>query len=131
MEKSKSKGDKVVIDEKAAKLEEAIASLKKKHGNDVVMQLDKGIDFKVDWIPTGCFALDDLVGMGLPKGRIIEVFGAESGGKSTLALFLMSQVQKRGGKVALIDAENAFDGQYAANIGVDTSKLLVSQPKTL
>ena len=113
------------------KVEEALERLQKKYGNDVLMQLDKEIDFKVDWISTGCFSIDNLIGKGLPRGRIIEVYGAESGGKSTLSLFFMSQIQKQGGRVALIDAENAFDGQYAANIGVDISKLLVSQPTTL
>jgi len=113
------------------KIEEALANLQKKYGADVLMQMDKDIDFKVDWVSTECFGLDDLIGKGLPRGRIIEVFGAESGGKSTLSLFLMSQLQKKGGRVALIDAENAFDGTYAKNIGLDISKLLVSQPTTL
>ena len=113
------------------KVDIALAKLQKKYGNDVLMQMDKDINFKVDWVPTGCFSLDEVIGGGLPRGRVIEIFGAESGGKSTLALFLMSQIQKRGGRVALIDAENAFDGSYAANIGLDVSKLLVSQPTSL
>lgn len=117
--------------EEGDKIEEALERLQKKYGNDVLMEMDKDIDFKVDWVPTGCFALDELIGKGLPRGRVIEVFGAESGGKSTLSLFLMSQIQKQGGRVALIDAENAFDGSYATNIGLDVSKLLVSQPTTL
>ena len=113
------------------KVETALLNLKKKYGADVLMQLDKKTDFKVEWAPTGCFALDEIIGGGIPRGRIIEIFGAESGGKSTLALFLMSQIQQNGGRVALIDAENAFDGSYAKNIGLDVSKLLVSQPTTL
>jgi len=127
MKKTKKEDGEKEVD----KMEDALSRLQKKYGNDVLMQMDKDIDFRVDWVPTGCLALDDLIGKGLPRGRIIEVFGAESGGKSTLSLFLMSQVQKRGGRVALIDAENAFDGSYASNIGVDVSKLLVSQPTTL
>lgn len=127
MKKNKLKKEEVVDD----KVEDALVRLQKKYGSDVLMQLDKDIDFKVDWVPTGCFALDELIGKGLPRGRVIEVFGAESGGKSTLSLFLMSQIQKQGGRVALIDAENAFDGEYSKNIGVDISKLLVSQPTTL
>lgn len=128
MKKQKEpKNEEVKVD----KVEDALARLQKKYGADVLMQLDKNIDFKVDWVPTGSFALDELIGKGLPKGRVIEIFGAESGGKSTLALFLMSQIQKQGGKVALIDAENAFDGEYSKNIGVDISKLLVSQPTTM
>ena len=126
-----AKNKKVVEITTEDKVEDALARLQKKYGNDVLMQLDKEIDFKVDWVSTGCYGLDDLIGKGMPRGRIIEVFGAESGGKSTLSLFLMAQLQKQGGRVALIDAENAFDGSYAANIGLDTSKLLVSQPTTL
>jgi recombination protein RecA len=113
------------------KIESALARLQKKYGSNVLMEMDKNIDFKVDWISTGCFGLDEIIGQGLPRGRVIEVFGAESGGKSTLALFLMAQMQKTGGRVALIDAENAFDGSYAANIGLDVSKLMVSQPTSL
>ena len=113
------------------KVDEALSRLQKKYGNEVLMEMNKDIDFKVEWLPTGCYALDEVIGKGIPRGRVIEIFGAESGGKSTLALFLMSQVQKNGGRVALIDAENAFDGSYAANIGLDVSKLLVSQPTTL
>src|ERR1035437_3471859 len=120
-----------VTEKEVDKVEDALARLQKKYGNDVLIQLDKEIDFQVDWVSTGCYALDDLIGKGIPRGRIIEVFGAESGGKSTLSLFLMSQLQKKGGRVALIDAENAFDGAYAKNIGLDISKLLVSQPATL
>ncbi len=126
-----AKKTKTIETEVEDKVEDALARLQKKYGNDVLMQLDKEIDFKVDWVSTGCYGLDDLIGKGMPRGRIIEVFGAESGGKSTLSLFLMAQLQKQGGRVALIDAENAFDGSYAANIGLDTSKLLVSQPTTL
>jgi recombination protein RecA len=117
--------------EKEDKIEIALANLQKKYGKEVLMQMDQNIDFKVEWIPTGCYSLDEIIGGGLPRGRVMEIFGAESGGKSTLALFLMSQIQKRGGRVALIDAENAFDGSYASNIGVDVSKLLVSQPTSL
>jgi len=121
----------VVVEEKGDKVEAALSRLQKKYGADVLMQTDKNIDFKVDWLSTGCFSLDDLIGGGIPRGRIIEVFGAESGGKSTLSLFIMSQIQKKGGRVALIDAENAFDGSYASNIGLDISKLMVSQPGSL
>jgi recombination protein RecA len=125
------KEKKEVEEVKTDKVEDALARLQKKYGADVLMQMDKNIDFKVDWLSTGCFSLDDLIGGGIPRGRIIEVFGAESGGKSTLSLFIMAQIQKQGGRVALIDAENAFDGSYAANIGLDVSKLMVSQPTSL
>ena len=76
------------------KLEEALQNLQKKYGNNVLMQMDQDTDFKVEWAPTGCYELDELMGHGIPKGRIIEVFGAESSGKSTLSLFLMSQFGK-------------------------------------
>jgi recombination protein RecA len=122
---------KIEVEVKEDKVGDALAKLQKKYGANVLMEIGKEIDFKVDWASTGCYSLDEVIGAGLPRGRIIEVFGAESGGKSTLALFLMAQMQKRGGRVALIDAENAFDGSYASNIGLDITKLLVSQPATL
>lgn len=112
-------------------LAEAAANLKKKYGYDVVMEMDKNKDFKVDTISTGCFSLDAAFGNGIPKGRIIEVFGEESSGKSTLSQFIIAQLQKSGGKAALIDVENAFDGEYAKNIGVKVDELLVAQPATL
>ena len=116
---------------KEDKVKDAMDRLRKKYGNDVLMEEGKKVDFNVEWIPTGSFSLDAIIGKGLPRGRVIEVFGAESSGKSTLSLFLMSQVQKNGGRVALIDAENAFDGSYATDIGVDISKMMVSQPESL
>lgn len=118
-------------EKKEDKVDAALSRLQKKYGSNVLMEMGKEIDFKVDWVSTGCYALDEIIGQGLPRGRVIEVFGAESGGKSTLSLFLMAQMQKSGGRVALIDAENAFDGSYATNIGLDVSKLLVSQPTSL
>jgi recombination protein RecA len=131
MKKVKIEKDLSVKDEKEIKVEEALNALKKKYGENVLMQMNSDTDFKVEWIPTGCFGLDELVGKGIPRGRIMEVYGAESSGKSTLSLFLMAQIQKAGGRVAILDAEMAFDGEYASNIGVDISKLLVSQPTTL
>ena len=119
------------IEKEEDKVDIALSKLQKKYGANVLMEMDKDIDFKVEWVPTGSYILDEVIGGGLPRGRIIEVFGAESSGKSTMSLFLMSQIQKNGGRVALIDAENAFDGSYATNIGLDISKLLVSQPTTL
>ncbi len=111
-------------------LDEAIKKLRKEYGDDVVLQSDN--QTKIDAIPTGCFALDRLLGCGgLPKGRIIEIFGQESSGKSTLSLFFASQVQRAGGTCVLIDAENAFDASYAASIGVNVADLLVTQPTSL
>lgn len=113
-------------------LDSAIANLQKKYGKDVVMHNDEKHAIEVEAISTGCFSLDDAFGCGgIPRGRIIEIFGEESSGKSTLAMFLMSQVQRNGGQAALIDAEFAFDANYAKAIGVDVDKLFVSQPTTL
>jgi len=112
-------------------LEEARAKLQKQYGESVILQQDS-VPEKIDVVPTGCFALDDLLGCGgLPRGRIIEIYGEMSSGKSTLCLYLASQVQKNGGTVAYLDNENAYDRQYAELLGVDTSQLLLSQPTTL
>jgi recombination protein RecA len=118
--------------EKAKAIEDALAQLHKKYGKDSVIEMDKDINIEVEAIPTGCFALDEAFGCGgLPRGRIIELFGQESSGKSTLATFFMAQIQKTGGKAALIDAEFAFDANYARAIGLDTTKLILSQPGSL
>ncbi len=108
--------------EKNEAVEDAMATLQKKYGKDVVIQMDADMDFKVERITTGCLSLDNALGGGLPIGRLIEVFGKESSGKSTLTTFLMAQVQKAGGRAALIDAEMAFDGAYAKAIGRDIMK---------
>lgn len=114
----------------APSIADALKALRKQYGEGVILQAD---DIPaVEAIPTGCFALDRLLGCkGLPKGRIIEIFGEPSEGKSTLCLFLTAQVQKAGGTVVYIDAENAYDASYAANMGVDQSKIMISQPSTL
>lgn len=118
--------------EKSKSIEDALAQLHKKYGKESVVELDKDMDVEVEAVPTGCFALDEAFGCGgLPRGRIIELFGEESSGKSTLATFFMAQIQKQGGKVALIDAEFAFDANYARSIGLDTSKLILAQPGSL
>jgi len=118
------------IEEKEKNIEKALLTLKKKYGTDVVSKIGKN-DFKVEWISTGCFSLDKIMGSGLPRGRIIELLGKESNGKSSAALFLISQIQKNGGKAALIDAEFAFDETYSSNIGVDIQNLFLSQPNSL
>jgi recombination protein RecA len=118
--------------EKSKAINQALAQLHKKYGKDSVLELDKEINIEVEAISTGCFALDEAFGCGgLPRGRIIELFGQESSGKSTLATFFMAQIQKNGGKAALIDAEFAFDANYARAIGLDTTKLILSQPGSL
>lgn len=117
--------------ESQEKLNEAVANLQKKYGVAAVMRTsDKPVN--VESISTGSLSIDELLGCGgLPRGRMIELFGEESSGKSSLASFFMAQVQKNGGKAALIDAEFAFDSDYAKSIGVNVDELLVSQPQTL
>jgi recombination protein RecA len=112
-------------------LDEAIKDLNKKYNDGAIA---KTVDFErsnVKAIPTACFSLDYIFGCGgLPEGRIIEIFGAESSGKSTLALYLIAQAQKHKKKTAFIDAEFAFSNEYAESIGVNTGDLYVSQPET-
>lgn len=110
-------------------IEEVMARLQKKYGDDIaVVDVDPDVS-EVKVIPSGSFGLDSVFGCGgIPKGRIIELFGQESSGKTTLAHYLIAQVQKLGGKAALIDAEFSYDPRYTSSIGVDTSKLLVTQP---
>lgn len=119
------------VDTDTPSVEEAIKALRKQYGEGVILQA-QDVPKDIEVIPTGCFAIDRLLGCGgLPKGRIIEVYGEPSCGKSTLCLFFSAQVQKQGGTVVYIDAENAYDAAYAKNVGVETNKLLVSQPSTL
>lgn len=124
----KKKEDKV---ENNDAIKDALAELRKKYGEDVVVQSqDKPV--AVDSIPTGCFAIDRLLGCGgLPRGRIIEMYGEPASGKSATSLYFMSQIQKSGGSCVLIDAEYAFNSEFATSIGVDVSKLFVAQPATL
>ena len=121
---------KEIIDDSPT-IAEALKKLRKQYGEGVILQAND-VPEKIEAISTNCFAIDRLLGCyGLPKGRIIEIFGEPSEGKSTLCLFLTAQVQKAGGMAVYIDAENAYDASYAKNIGVDISKLMVSQPSTL
>jgi recombination protein RecA len=112
-------------------LEMAIASIEKQHGKGAVMKMgDKG-DMTVETIPTGALALDLALGVGgLPRGRVVEIFGPESSGKSTLAMHVVAEAQRNGGICAYIDAEHAMDPVYARAIGVDVDELLISQPDT-
>lgn len=120
-----------VKDEKDAAIFEALAKLRKQYGDDVVIQ-EQDEPVKVDAIPTGCFAIDRLLGCGgLPRGRIIEMYGEPSSGKSVTSLYFMSQIQKNGGSCVLIDAEYAFNSEFAKTVGVDVKKLFVAQPATL
>jgi recombination protein RecA len=108
---------------------EAIATIKKQHGQTSIMPLGSTDTLKVDVIPSGSLAVDIALGVGgFPRGRVIEIYGPESGGKTTLTLHLIAEAQKLGGQAAFVDAEHALDPKYARAIGVDVDNLLVSQP---
>ncbi len=116
---------------KAKALELAVKHIEKQYGKGAIMRLGDAPAISVDVIPTGSLALDAALGVGgVPRGRIIEIYGPESSGKTTLALHIMAEAQKLGGTCAFIDAEHAFDARYAANLGVDLDNLLVAQPDT-
>ena len=126
----KKKPEAPLSDKKKA-LETAISQIEKNFGKGTVMRLGDRPEMNVEAIPTGSLALDAALGIGgVPKGRIIEIYGPESSGKTTLALHIVAQAQKRGGEVAFVDAEHALDPDYAARIGVDIDSMLVSQPDT-
>ena len=126
----KKKPEAPLSDKKKA-LETAISQIEKNFGKGTVMRLGDRPEMNVEAIPTGSLALDAALGIGgVPKGRIIEIYGPESSGKTTLALHIVAQAQKRGGEVAFVDAEHELDPDYAARIGVDIDSMLVSQPDT-
>lgn len=117
--------------DKKKALQTALAQIDKNFGKGTVMRLGDRPEMNVEAIPTGSLALDAALGIGgVPKGRIIEIYGPESSGKTTLALHILAEAQKRGGEVAFVDAEHALDPVYAAALGVDTDNLLISQPDT-
>ena len=116
-------------EEKSKDVNKLLKALQEKFGEGAVMKLGEVKHADVEVIPTGSFSLDLALGVGgLPRGRIVEIFGPEGGGKSTLALHVIAEAQKRGGKAAYIDAEHALDVDYAKKIGVKTDELLLSQP---
>ena len=117
--------------DKKKALQTALSQIDKSFGKGTVMRLGDKPEMSVEAIPTGSLALDAALGIGgVPKGRIIEIYGPESSGKTTLALHILAEAQKRGGEVAFVDAEHALDPVYAAALGVDIDNLLVSQPDT-
>ena len=117
--------------DKKAALETALAQIEKQFGKGAVMKLGTSVTMQVDAIPTGSLGLDLALGIGgMPRGRIIEIYGPESSGKTTLALHVLAEAQKMGGEVAFIDVEHALDPAYASALGVDIDSLLVSQPDT-
>ncbi len=110
-------------------MDSLLTSLQEKFGEGAIMKLGDAKKLNVESIPTGSFSLDLALGVGgLPKGRIVEIYGPESSGKTTLALNVIAQAQRKGGKAAFIDAEHAMDPEYAGKLGVKTKELLISQP---
>ncbi len=117
--------------EKQKALDMALGNIEKQFGKGSVMKMGERSDMDIATVPTGALALDLALGVGgLPRGRVVEVYGPESSGKSTLAMHVVAEAQRNGGICAYIDAEHAMDPVYAANIGVDVDELLISQPDT-
>lgn len=131
MAKEEQKKTEVISTGKQEKqsIDDLLSELQGKFGEGAIMKLGDSKKVDVDVIPTGSFSLDLALGVGgLPKGRIVEIYGPESGGKTTLALNVVAQAQKKGGKAAFIDAEHAMDPDYAEKLGVKIKELLISQP---
>jgi recombination protein RecA len=120
--------NKAIVSKKDDAVKNAIAQIEKNYGQGSIMKMGERARIKVDFIPTGALSLDKALGGGIPKGRIIEVFGPESSGKTTLALHIIAEAQRKGGNAAFIDAEHALDPEYARKIGVNIDSLLISQP---
>lgn len=128
MEDKKTKKN-AALDTKDEALNKALKEIEKQYGKGAVMKLGDRSAVDIDAISSGSVKIDEALGIGgFPKGRIIEIYGPESSGKTTLALHAIAEVQKKGGRAAFIDAENAIDPIYAKNLGVDTNELILSQP---
>jgi len=116
---------------KARAAKEAIAQIKERFGEGSIMKLGEAKRMKVDVVPSGCLSLDLALGVGgVPRGRVVEIYGPEASGKTTLAQHIVASVQKMGGTAAFVDAEHALDPEYAKKIGVNIDELLISQPDT-
>ena len=126
MEKKSSA--KPVSSPKSGNIQNALAEIEKQYGKGAIMKMGDAQAIEIERFSSGALSLDLALGGGIPKGRIIEIYGPESSGKTTLALHMVSEIQKIGGQAAFIDAEHALDVQYAKRIGVDIDNLLVSQP---
>ena len=117
--------------EREEALQTALAKIEKQFGKGAVMKLGQNSTLNVEAIPTGSLSLDIALGIGgVPRGRIVEIYGPESSGKTTVALHVVAEAQKQGGEAVFIDVEHALDPVYAQNLGVDIDSLLVSQPDT-
>jgi len=131
VDKAEAKLDKKVASEQAERrkaVDLAVSQIEKQFGVGSIMKLGEGHKIDVEMISTGSLSLDLALGGGIPKGRIIEIYGPESSGKTTLALHAVAEVQKNGGVAAFVDAEHALDPEYAARIGINLDTLLISQP---
>lgn len=128
MAKAKKTDVGMAEDGKKQALDLAIAQISKQFGDGSIMKLGENHKVDVELLPSGCLSLDIALGGGYPKGRIIEIYGPESSGKTTLTLHAIAEIQKQGGIAAFIDAEHALDPAYARKLGVDTENLLVAQP---
>lgn len=117
-----------VQDDKKKAIEIAVSQIEKQFGKGSIMRLGSQEKVDIETIPTGALSLDIALGGGIPKGRIIEIYGPESSGKTTLAIHILTEAQRKGEAVAFIDAEHAFDSKYAKNIGLDIDNLYISQP---
>jgi recombination protein RecA len=122
--------EKKISKERLEAVEMAVGQIEKQFGKGAIMRYGEASRVNVQTTPTGSISLDIALGGGVPKGRIIEIYGPESSGKTTLAYHVIAESQKNGGMAAFIDAEHALDPEYAKNIGVDVDKLLISQPDT-
>ncbi len=130
MSKKETENEKINLEKQKA-LEAAMGQIEKQFGKGAIMKLGDYSAMNIEAIPTGALSLDIALGIGgIPKGRIIEIFGPESSGKTTLALHMIAEAQKMGGEAAFIDAEHALDPVYAKHLGVDIDNLIVSQPDT-
>jgi recombination protein RecA len=129
--KNKVDQEKTGTDERMQAAMSAVEQIKTKFGEGAIMKFGEAVKSDVDAIPTGCLSLDIALGInGVPRGRIIEIFGPEASGKTTLAQHIIAEVQKMGGIAAFIDAEHALDPEYASKIGINIKELLISQPDT-
>ena len=131
MAKTKKKAATGKASDRSSALERVIAQIEKQYGQGAIMQRDEHMYARIEGISTGSLSLDiALGGVGIPRGRVSELYGPESSGKTTLALHVIAEAQKAGGVAAFIDAEHALDTTWAQRLGVDVNSLLVSQPDT-
>ena len=130
VKKTEKRAEKETVKEKP-NMDDTLAAIRTKFGDESIMMLGEKPKVDFDVIPTGSIGLDAALGVGgIPRGRIVEIFGPESSGKTTLALHIVAEAQKKGGIAAYIDAEHAMDPEYSKKLGVKIDELLISQPDT-